>query len=78
MGWHAGLTAEWFKLSCGPAPDYALTISVSTDGQTWTELEGPHDSGDATLVRSRVTLAGVSASRGDDGNVRVDQVGIAP
>lgn len=78
MGRHAGLTAEWFKVSCGPAPDYALTISISTDGQIWTELEGPHASGNATLARSRVTLAGVRASRGDDGDVRVDQVGIAP
>jgi hypothetical protein len=57
---HAGLTSEWFEVNCGPTPDSALTIWVSTHGQTWTELEGPH----------------LSVQRSDDGDVKVDQVGL--
>ena len=76
MSRHAGLTAEWFKVGCGPAPDSALAISVSTDGQTWTELEGPHLSHDTALGRAKVKLSGLAALRGDDGDVKVDQVGV--
>jgi hypothetical protein len=48
--------------------------SISADGVTWTDVEGPHVRDDVTLGRAK--LSGLAAFRGDDGDVKVDQIGL--
>jgi hypothetical protein len=60
----------------GNAPDFALTISVSTDGQTWTDLEGHISATTSRWVAPR-SSSGLAALRGDDVDVKVDQVGLS-